>query len=123
MGRDERIHFFRAITDTPLHRSGVTQTDLVFGIDPRLSTSKYGRRLSQRAKLVRECPKLVGKITGKSQITSCLRTRNVEIINEIENLRRLGPGSSVLIYREKEGCQKYGLLPESKNVVEILLPR
>lgn len=113
---------FRAINDSPNSDSGISPTALVFGVHPKLPGGGNRGSYAQRAKIVSECTKLAIKMKARRIIRDGAKRQNSLNGVDIETVRRLAPGSQVLVYREKKGWVKYTMAKIDGNNVNVVLP-
>eukprot|EP00171_Calliarthron_tuberculosum_P022600 IDg22600t1 len=113
---------FRALNDAPDADTGIAPTTLVFGVHPKLPGSRKRGTLAERAVIIREATKLASERKARRLIRDAARRRQGPNSEEMEKVRRLRPGSNVLVHREKTGWQIYELIRVEGNDVLVRLP-
>lgn len=113
---------FRAINDVPDSDSGICPTTMVFGVYPKIPRSGHRGSMAVRAKIIQDCTALATKMKARRVIKDSVRKYHAPSMREIEKLRRLPPGSDVLVHREKIGWKKYSLSSVKDNEVQVVLP-
>lgn len=123
ISKEDRLSLsFRAINDSPSSTTGVSPTAMVFGIHPKLPGGGKRGSYAQRAQIVADCRKLATKMKARRIIQETSKRQNSASGTNIETIRRLSPGSTVLVYRENEGWKKYILASVHENDVNVILP-
>lgn len=121
--QDDRLSLtFRAINDVPDSDTGICPTTMVFGVYPKLPKSGNRGSMAERARIISECTALATKLKSRRIIKDSIRKYHSPSSIEIEKVRRLVPGSDVLVYREKEGWKRYELSSVEGNDVKVKLP-
>lgn len=120
---DRLSYTFRAINDVPDADTGISPTTMVFGVYPKLPGSGPRGSMAERARIISECTKLAERMKARRVIRDSMRITKSPNQEEILALRRLPPGSFVLVYREKKKMwMKYKLVSVSENNVTVVLP-
>jgi len=123
ISKEDRLSLsFRAINDSPNSETGVSPTAMVFGVHPKLPGGGNRGTYAQRAKIVSDCTKLAKKMKARRILRDGARLKNSVSSAVIETIRRIPPGSPILVHREKEGWMKYVLAKVDGNNVNVILP-
>jgi hypothetical protein len=114
----------RAVNDVA-GPDGISATLLLFGVVLRLGVLglQHSATYAKRAAALREATKIASEFNAKKAIQTALGQRSCTDMVQIELLRALRPGSSIRVYREKQGWVPCQLVKVSGNSVEYLLPR
>ena len=122
LSRYERLTLaFRAINDAPDSNTGISPTALVFGVHPKIPGSGPRGTMAQRAHIVRECTKIAATAKARNNLIQSSRLRNIADIRRSDEIRKLQPGCTILVYRENFGWKTYELVRCIENYVEIVL--
>ncbi len=123
MSASDRLSLtFRAINDVPDSNTGICLTSIVFGVHPKLPKSGNRGSMAERARIITDCTKLAVKMKARSKIKERVRKYYAPNVQEVEKIRRLPPGTEVLVFREKYGWKKYKVAAVEENNVEFVLP-
>jgi hypothetical protein len=120
---DQLSMALRAVNDMA-GPDGISATLLVFGVIPSSGALGDPQRptYATRSSALQNATKIATEFNAKKSVHTALSNRSAPDIMEIERLKTLPPGSSIRVYREKEGWIQCKLLRVHGHPVEFLLP-
>ncbi len=79
--------------------------------------------MAASAYVICESTMLVMKMKAKHFLRNPKRGRNVTNVLRMEKVRKLAPGSEVLVYIKIDGWKEYPLVRVTGNEVDVILPK